>query len=68
MNIQPIYSTDGKLEFQQIPPVNVLIIEVPFEYNKDEILKIKNEILNPYLIFVYNPNLKEVRTQFIKTN
>jgi hypothetical protein len=66
--MQPIYSTDGKLEFQQIQPTNVLIIEVPFEYNKDEILKIKNEIVNPYLIFVYNPNLKEVRTQFIKTN
>lgn len=65
--MQPIYSTNGKLEFQQIPPTDILIIETPFVFNKDEILRIKNEMVNPYLIFVYNPNLKEVRTQFIKT-
>ncbi len=66
--MQPIYQTlDGKIEFQQIPPTDILIIETPFEFNKDEILRIKKELVNPYLIFVYNPNLKEVRTQFIKT-
>lgn len=60
--------SDGKYEFTPIPPVNILIVEVPFEYDKESIEKIKTEIVNPYLIFVYNPNLKEVRTQFIKTN
>ena len=66
--MNPLYrSSDGKIEFQQFPPTDVLIIETPFEFNKDEIVRIKSEMVNPYLIFVYNPNLKEVRTQFIKT-
>lgn len=65
--MQPVYSTDGKLEFIPIPPTDILIIETPFEFKKEEILRIKSEMVSPYLIFVYNPNLKEVRTQFIKT-
>jgi len=60
--------SDSKYEFTPIPPVNILIVEVPFEYDKENIEKIKTQVVNPYLIFVYNPNLKEVRTQFIKTN
>jgi hypothetical protein len=58
---------NGKIEFTQMPPLDILIIEVPFEYGKEEIERIKKDVINPYLIFVFNPNLKEVRTQFIKT-
>jgi hypothetical protein len=57
----------NKYEFVPIPPVDILIIEIPFEYNEDAIERIKKDVTNPYLIFVYNPNLKEVRTQLIKT-
>lgn len=60
-------NSESKIEFKQLPPTDILIIETPFEFNKDEILRIKSEMVNPYLIFVYNPNLKEVRTQLIKT-
>ena len=38
------------------------------EIINENIEKIKKDVVNPYLIFVYNPNLKEVRTQYIKTN
>jgi hypothetical protein len=57
----------NKYEFVPIPPVDILIIEIPFKYNEEAIEKIKKDVTNPYLIFVYNPNLKEVRTQLIKT-
>jgi ABC-type sulfate transport system substrate-binding protein len=59
---------NSKYEFTPIPPVDILIIEVPFSYDKENIEKIKKDVVNPYIIFVYNPNLKEVRTQYIKTN
>lgn len=63
-----INNQGNKYEFIPIPPVDILIIELPVEYSKEAIEKIKREVSNPYLIFVYNPNLKEVKTQFIKTN
>ncbi len=59
---------NGKYEFIPIPPVDILIIEMPYIYNKEEIEKIKKDVTNPYLIFIYNPNLTEVKTTYIKTN
>jgi hypothetical protein len=32
--------SDGKYEFTPIPPVDILIIEVPFEYGEEQIEKI----------------------------
>lgn len=59
---------NGKYEFIPIPPVDILIIEMPYKYNNEEIEKIKKDVTNPYLIFIYNPNLTEVKTTYIKTN
>jgi guanylate kinase len=47
------------------PFTNILIIEIPFEFTTEYISKIKQEVLNPYLIFIVNPNLKEVKTTLI---
>lgn len=47
------------------PFTNILIIEIPFEFTPEYISKIKQEVLNPYLIFIVNPNLKEVKTTLI---
>ena len=59
---------NGKYEFIPIPPVDILIVEMPYKYNNEEIEKIKKDVTNPYLIFIYNPNLTEVKTTYIKTN
>ena len=59
---------NGKYEFIPIPPVDILIIEMPYKYNNEEIEKIKKDVTNPYLIFIYNPNITEVKTTYIKTN
>ena len=59
---------NGKYEFIPIPPVDILIIEMPYKYNNEEVEKIKKDVTNPYLIFIYNPNLTEVKTTYIKTN
>jgi hypothetical protein len=59
--------TNGKYEFIPIPPVDILIIEIPYKYNEEEINKIKKDVTNPYLIFIYNPNITELKTHYIKT-
>lgn len=59
---------NGKYEFIPIPPVDILIIEMPYKYNNEEIEKIKKDVTNPYLIFIYNPNITELKTTYIKTN
>ncbi len=47
------------------PFTNILIIEIPFEFNTEYIDKIKKDVLNPYIIFIVNPNLKEAKTTLI---
>jgi ABC-type sulfate transport system substrate-binding protein len=58
---------NGKYEFIPVPPVDILIIEVPYRYNEEEINKIKRDVVDPYLIFIYNPNISELKTHYIKT-
>jgi ABC-type sulfate transport system substrate-binding protein len=59
--------SNRKYEFIPIPPVDILIIEIPYNYNEEEINKIKKDVSNPYLIFIYNPNITELKTHYIKT-
>jgi len=54
--------------FVEMPFTNILIIEIPFEFNTEYINKIKQDILNPYIIFIVNPNLKETKTTLITKN
>jgi hypothetical protein len=50
------------------PFTNILIIEIPFEFNTEYINKIKQDVLNPYIIFIVNHNLKEAKTTLITKN
>jgi uncharacterized membrane protein YkgB len=59
--------SNGKYEFIPIPPADILIIEIPYKYNEEEVNKIKKDVSNPYLIFIYNPNITELKTHYIKT-
>ncbi len=57
--------TTYPMSYIENPFTNILIIEIPFEFTTEYISKIKQEVLNPYLIFIVNPNLKEVKTTLI---
>lgn len=54
--------------FVEAPFTNILIIEMPFEFNEEHIDKIKKDVLNPYMVFIVNPNLTEVKTTLITKN
>ena len=57
--------TSNPTTFVELPFTNILIIEIPFEFTTEYISKIKQDVTNPYLIFIVNPNLKEVKTTLI---
>jgi guanylate kinase len=65
-----MYQTSGTITTYPMsnienPFTNILIIEIPFEFTTEYISKIKQEVLNPYIIFIVNPNLNEVKTTLI---
>lgn len=60
--------TTYPVSYAESPFTNILIIEIPFQFNEEQINKIKNDVLNPYMIFIVNPNLTEIKTTLITKN
>ena len=55
-------------KYFKIPFTNILIIEIPTKFEEEPINNIKKDVINPYIIFIYNPNIKEVKTTLITLN
>jgi hypothetical protein len=60
--------TPYPVSYTESPFTNILIIELPFQFNEEQINKIKNDVINPYIIFIVNTNLTETKTTLITKN
>jgi hypothetical protein len=68
-----MFQTSGTIttypaSFVEAPFTNILIIEMPFSFNEEQINKIKKDVINPYMVFIVNTNLTEVKTTLITKN
>ena len=46
--------------------IDILIIEIPFNNINEDFLKmINSQVTNPYILFIYNPNIKEIKTTLV---
>ena len=46
--------------------IDILIIEIPFNNINEDFLKmINSQVANPYILFIYNPNIKEIKTTLV---